>query len=666
MDPKIIINSIKAGIFLLLLTPFVKLMDYYFPFVGPKGIYFMAVSELVFFLWVILAWRWKQYRPDLNNPLIAAIFVFVGASFASAVFGADFSASFWSKFERMGGILILLHLAALAIVMPLVLKGRDWVLLFSASIGLAAIIGIQALFDKSAAAHSGGLIGNDSFWGTYILFNIFIALYLFLSQNRPEEKRIKNFSGIMFIILTACLMTEGTIFWQGLIYGNASELPHKNFIRDVFEGGARAVKIAFFVGTGLLGILWMATRKNKLVKIFATGSLCVLTLLTLFIVYFGIQKGNAVYQLMVNDFSEGSVRGRLVVWETAWKGFLERPLLGWGPENFNLVFARYYNPCLGSPECSGETWFDRAHNIVMDTLVETGVIGLVSYLAIFAAAIYLLWRAYFLKTASFALAGTFTALLAAYFLQNLTVFDMITSYSMLFICLAFIASLYKPSGADEKVWPMPLDLWRVLLPAAAAMVCLWFFVVNPLSVDRNVVVAASGYAGIDAPPLPFGSPQRLELYRNALGSPMGKYQIRMFFASQWMMVIQNKDIVAGMTEGQANGMYSFLADELKKSCRESPLDYQAHLYLGQIYNGWSLLDGTKSVLAEDILKKAIDISPDNQQGYWELAQTYLYQARIDDAEAAARKAYDLYPRNSQAKKTLDGIEKLKNTPETKK
>jgi len=170
-----------------------------------------------------------------------------------------------------------------------------------------------------------------------------------------------------------------------------------SLIKNIFSQGARAAKICLLGGLVLLGLLWCSFSQKKNLRLFSRIILTIATLGGIITIALAIQPGNPIYQLMVNHFGEGTVRGRLVVWETGWQGFLDRPWLGWGPENFNLVFARHYNPCIGSPECSGENWFDRAHNMIIDTLAETGIAGLLSYIALFTAALWLLWRPVFKK-----------------------------------------------------------------------------------------------------------------------------------------------------------------------------------------------------------------------------------------------------------------------------
>lgn len=642
-------NLIKIGIFAALITPLIRNTEFYFPYVGPKSIYFMTVAEIVFFLWVILALRWKQYRPDLKNPLIAAIPIFFAVSFISAIAGADFSVSFWSKFERMGGVLMLAHLTAFAIVAQSVMMRSDWRRLLNGSVMIAVFIGVEALFDKSVGANSAGLIGNDSFWGTYLLFNIFIALYLFISSDpEKDNKYLKYLSVIAFLIIVSCLAIEGSQHWQSIISNDKNH--DVNLLKDIFTSGARAAKISLIGGGILLGLLWLAFNKNNVVKNLSRLFLVLVAVGGVALVALAIRPGNPVYQLMADKFSEGTVYTRIAVWEIAWKGFLDRPMLGWGPENFSLVFARYYNPCFGSGNCGGSTWFDRAHNIVADTLVETGILGLISYLAIFGAAFYLLWRPVIRNGQGLAEASVFTGLFAAYFVQNLTVFDMIVSYLMFYLCLAFIASGRGILDNSEKVFPMPANYFHIFAVSVVGLVCFFNFVVGPFWTDYNAVLAARAS---------YGSDEKIELYKKSLeSSPMGRYQIRNFFANQWISGLQDRKVLETITVGGMKRTYAYLADELEKSRSESPYDFQSRIRLGQLYNSWGFFDQSKLEMAEKVLNEAHDLSPNNQQSYWDLAQTRVQQKRLDEAYNLVKEAYDLYPGNSKAVEALSRMEQM--------
>ena len=649
MNKKFLINLIKAALFMALLAPFIKNTAFYFPFVGLKGIYFMAVAEAAFFLWIVLAWSWKEYRPSLKNPLLNAIMIFVAVSFVSAVAGADFSASFWSKFERMSGILLFSHLAAVSIVSSLVFEKSDWKWFFFASIIAALVVGVEALFGSDPNARAGGFIGNDSFLGSYLIFNIFIALYLAISQKWRDSKWLKISAAAAFAILSFCLLFEGTQFWTSLLAKNP-QLPEGGLLKDMIGTGARAAKVSLAGGLFFLGLLWLSFCKNVVAKIVGRTILAIFAFGAVATAFFSTQPGNEIYRAMESRFSESTVHGRIVVWEIAWKGFLDRPVLGWGPENFDLAFARHYNPCLGTVKCAGELWYDRAHNIVFDTLATTGIFGLISYLAIFGVALYVLWKKYFSGAAGFAEAGVFTALLAAYFAQNLTVFDMLASLMMFFLVLGFIASRDNPGQKNEER-RRPLSFWKTVAIVLAFAVCFQSFVIGPYNADRSVILAAQS---------PLGSQSRLDYYKRTFdSSPLGEFQIRLFFAQKWLEAVQG-GAVSQLNSEQINREFSFVVGELEKSRAQVALDFKSRLLLGQLYNSWSLYDHSKTDLADKVLSEALALAPQNQQTYWHLAQTRLYQMRIDDAFDLAQAAYDLYPDNAQSQTVLGEIKAIRD------
>ena len=83
-----------------------------------------------------------------------------------------------------------------------------------------------------------------------------------------------------------------------------------------------------------------------------------------------------------------SVRSRLASWETGLRGVAERPLLGWGPENFVVVFGRYARGLATTSESH-----DRAHNKLIEVAATTGLAGLSLWLALWGLAVVVFLRA---------------------------------------------------------------------------------------------------------------------------------------------------------------------------------------------------------------------------------------------------------------------------------
>lgn len=88
---------------------------------------------------------------------------------------------------------------------------------------------------------------------------------------------------------------------------------------------------------------------------------------------------------------DGSIAKRYELSLAAWHVFLDHPLLGVGPGHF----AEYYSIPYGNRVGFVELWKKyRGHNLYFETLAETGILGLASFLAIIVAIMASLWKAW--------------------------------------------------------------------------------------------------------------------------------------------------------------------------------------------------------------------------------------------------------------------------------
>ena len=617
---------IFIGTGLALFTPLIVSGKFFFPFVGPKSIYFMGLAEIIFATWLILQFFSKKYRPKFNI-ILWAIVLFVAVLALSSVLGADISRSIWSKYERMTGLLMWFHLLAFFLVISSSFKKKsDWFKIFSISSFVAVLISFLVLgpkigvdFLKGYPTREGATIGNSSFLGTYLLFNFFLVLYLLFKT----KKGLRIYSGISLAIISLAL----------------------------FSIGARAASISTLGGLVLLFLLWMIFRqKIKVVKVIGVILLIVFASGSLGTMYLALRPGNYVYKEMTHM----ATKSRLVVWQAGWKGFLEKPWFGWGPENFELAFIKHFDPRLSLQEYGGEVWFDRAHNIVVDTLVASGIIGFLGYALIFFSTFYILWRKYFREKIDFWLVSIISVALIAYVVQNLTVFDMVNSYLMWFLVLGFVSSIAARSFENQysEIEPPVVyserGRWPRFSKLSSAIILILFgfsffeFVIQPLKADAYVIKAIRTK----------DSASRVSLYKEALKtSPVGRYQIREFFADNTVNFFFSKD-ARNTPKEDLTKEFDFVSSKMEESTKESPLDFRAYLKLGRVYDAWSMIDKSKIHLAEQVLSKAIELSPRNQQAYWFLAQAKLNKKDNKAALDLAKEAVSIEPRLLQSHKIL--------------
>lgn len=613
---KRLLKIITFFVYLSLFTPIIISNKVFFPYVGPKSLFFLFCAQAIFFSYLLLNLYSSEYRPKINILSISlGVFLIVFA--LSSFFGIDFQQSFWSKYERMTGLLTMLHLFGYFVAISSVFKKReDWMKIFGVSVFVATLISLGSILEKMGISligtnsRGGFTLGNSSFLGTYLLFNFFFALYLFFKTN-PQKFHSDKFKLFNFLaLLSAGLM--GLTLWF-------SE--------------ARAALLCTMGGAFLIFLLWMAFSKIKILKYIGISFLAIGILMGVSALFVSVSNPSLVEEKLTERFGSSAIRPRFETYEMSWKALEERPLLGWGPGNFDIVFTEYFNPKFFTEEYGDDIWYDKAHNIVFDTLVESGILGLLSYLFIFASLFYFLWKSYFRNKIGFWELSVFSALPSAYFIQNLTVFDMISSYAMFFLVLGFIGSINntKEEMTSER---KANSSFLVFLIVGLFFFSFFFSVFQPLRKGNTVIMAITKR--------PF-SEEKLDYYKKGVSfSPIGQDQVREFFADSTIKFARDEEI-SRVPKSDVIRELDFVAEEVKKSIERSPWNYRMFLKLGKIYNTYFYFDNSKVVEAEKYLKEAIELSPNNQQGYWNLAQTKLFQKEVDQAIALAEKAVALEP-----------------------
>jgi O-antigen ligase len=129
------------------------------------------------------------------------------------------------------------------------------------------------------------------------------------------------------------------------------------------------------LGVGGAAGLALAARAQSGATARRAWALAALCLVTLFVVALAAGWGPrlaARAQDLLTPLA-GSGPSRLEIWRTAWAAFLARPLLGHGPDTFELVFPRFQTPAYWRFEWAGLAV--HAHSVVLHTLATRGLAG---------------------------------------------------------------------------------------------------------------------------------------------------------------------------------------------------------------------------------------------------------------------------------------------------
>ena len=458
---RVLLGVVWAGTALLLLTPFVLTRETIFPFVVGKALYSRTLIEIVFLAWAVLAYQRAEFRPQRSGILILLGATLVVAT-VSACFGISVQRSFWSTYERMQGVVDQAHWFALALALVSVIRPSHWRLLLGAQVivglGIALFAvgqyyGIEMLiWDETAAGHLRitTTLGNPIYVGGYAMVNCLLAAGFFMhafpsaagNQSDDGETRRRGW-GWMIAAGWACVTLLNA--WA------------------VTLAGARGPFLGLLAGLAAVGVLYVLLSRSKRIRRIALGVAGLFAVCAVLMVA-SVTIGRSASALRADNplldrlasFSRTTVDTRLAAWEAGWEGFTDAPVLGWGPENFIVVFGRYVDDSVGARMLV----HDHAHSKLIEEIATKGVLGLATYVALWVAILVVLLRTgrrlqgggrVLLLFAGGALAGQFV--------HRLTSPDSVDASLLFTLLVAFVASVAVATrgevpGADR------LSPWR--------------------------------------------------------------------------------------------------------------------------------------------------------------------------------------------------------------
>jgi hypothetical protein len=478
----------KFFVYLSVFSIVVVLTGIFFPFIGGKC-YFFRVSVELALACLLLWWAFESRTNELEmrireffrQPLVLAVSAFVLAFMLATIFAYDATAAFWSNFERGEGGFQMLHYYAFFVLLGLLFRSeRDWRRIFTVSLvaaGLMIAYGIGAAVLTKTVDATGAARYEPAFG--------FIGPYIEQTTGKPIDMATDPKTGVLFGPGEG--PTTSTFFgrffhpsarFQGSLGNPAYVAPYlifaffyvlylwftahrRSLALSVFYGALLALFLLFFIlsqtrgaflglGVGVAIFLLYFVFSRRGLRWWGVGTIVVLAIVggTLYL----HRNDPAIKQLpgsrlLEINFMEQTAQTRFWTWGSAWQGFLDRPVLGWGPENFSSAFDKHFDPRHFVPNQNTETWFDRAHSVVFDYLAETGALGFLAYLSIFAVLYWQLLRRRVRtpgepsreqRTESL-VRVLFVAVVSSYLVQGLVLFDVLPIYMNLFMLIASAA-----------------------------------------------------------------------------------------------------------------------------------------------------------------------------------------------------------------------------------
>ncbi|MBU2101491.1 O-antigen ligase family protein [Patescibacteria group bacterium] len=608
----------------LAFAPLIVAQSALFPFIFGKTFYLRLT---VAFFWTILALfvfskRGKEFLAKLNfklfeDRIFLSVLSYVGLAFVSTLMAPNMTRAIFGTIERGEGYVNLVVLLALLIGTLLIFDKKNWLAFMALSVLTGSLVALDAvvMFIITGWRPNGSFIGNPAFIAAYLIFVIFAGLVVLAYENRR--------------------------YWRYAVY-----LAMFFTVAGLAVANARGAFVGIFAGI-IVASIYLAKRAGK-VKLRGVRmrrlAIAILISITVFISIFGVTFQSFVWdkvpglnRLSEISFEDSTVQSRLISAKISFDSIRpsnegwQRTLFGWGPDNFNIAFNKYFDPSFQKYETK---WFDRAHNKLVDVMTMHGLLGLMAFMSIW----FFVFRFAFKRVEEDNERLVVSRLLTniailffatAYFVQNLFLFDQVTTYVPLFMFLGFVIYLDK---SDKPITPVSSRCVLLIkyLFASFAFLFVIFFIYNsvvpaiqmkPFFQHLRTKNLTGMMEDIDKITLPYNYAQA-EI----------RFQIFSFASTNLnapgALPLINKSVA--------------LIEEVIVG---EPLDPKYPLNVSYFYEiAGDLEDRLDYVeIAEEKLRGAIKLAPGRQDLHYTLAQYLISQGKLEEAKEVTRELIALEP-----------------------
>ena len=477
----------KIGISLILLLVLLNVPPMFSPPAFGKSIPFRIIFSLIILIFTYDFFFKKnssifknviekiRVKKDFSffTPLILLFFLAV-----SIFFSIDRNFSLFGDPSRGGGFLNFLFIFLFSYLLFFILNKEEWkniwrTLFFTGvTATFFAILQWKNIFGDVIIAKTSrpyASFGNPTILGVYLSILVFPLFLFFLQEKNKLRKSIYLVS--LLLIIFGMLLTYTRAALLGLIFG--------------------AVYFGLFF-----------PFKERIFKTLKLGFLFLITL-GIFAVYFVTTFGPPSF-VKNNDFLHGLTQRmdartaladpRIGGFIIGWNAIMEKPLTGYGVENFAYAFDRHYHP--DAPFIYRDIpWWDKAHNLPIEIGTWGGLPALFALLLLFVTLFLSLRKNRSLES------HTMKATLIVFFVANFFTVDDFSTYLVLAVIIGYIFSLtVKDNEVDiKKEFEKRERFSRYKYPVFIPFAVLIFIFINNynylLLTTNSDIVMAEAYQG---------------------------------------------------------------------------------------------------------------------------------------------------------------------------
>lgn len=403
---------------------------------------FIGLIDMLCVLWLIGSGRLKNalaeiYYGAANIKFWSLEFLLICYWLAyslATIFAINRANSFYGNEYRLLGLLFITHLVLFFfLITPLLTTDRSrkiFKLLSITSIPICIYAILQyfgidfanyltpfvVIYNGTMITRAFSTFGHPNYLATFLVMILPYSCYLLLI-NQKLTKRIFYLFIIVFQ-LAALIFTMTRSAWAAAI-----------------------ASLALFIF-----LIYKTTKSRR-----------VLTTFVALIIIFAVALGAIGFKRLNQPLRDSSLILRLTEWKYAGEQIIKRPILGYGPDNYQLLAMQ--RPMSAAEKKIDSAVADRVHNIILDTAINIGFVGLIIYLLIWVKAIQLWHRSTHCHpefnsgsdNANNLLPSAILCSLIGYFIVLLFNFDFSVSLILFFINLAMLNSSYLKENIHPQL-----------------------------------------------------------------------------------------------------------------------------------------------------------------------------------------------------------------------
>ncbi len=451
----------------------------------------LTLATIAWFAMVAL----RGYIPALGSRKVFwSAIAFLGAAIMSTILSLHPIISLLGSYERQQGFHNIIAYVLLFLFIATFFKSRvdtkRLVIVLNVSAAVICIYGLMQLFGldflnwaQSTMSRIFSSFGQPNFFGHYIAVMVPISVYGFFYIAKRWYMRILY--GLLLASEIVCLIfTYSRSAWIALVIS---------------------------LGLSLILVLWKKNKKKTAAAIVIVAAACVVALLLP-----GVRSALLSHSDYVNlkfssrlvsiiDFNNGSNAIRLKYWHAALNAFKEAPLkrylFGFGPDVQASVYVDQYQVDWGYYERLN-SYPDRAHNGLLDLLLQFGIVGVATFFALVWFSIRGLIKILQIgRGDEFWLAIALVASLIAYAANNMFSFSLTAMAMMLFALLGLSFVLGNNKTEDREVslhFFQPASRWIIGGALSVLLVVMYYsYDLRPLVADYYYIQVKRGEAHQD-------------------------------------------------------------------------------------------------------------------------------------------------------------------------